>query len=48
MCYQSLLGLIMRTIKDAFDAGTFLSSLQSSLCSQGEFDIHIPVSGQGT
>jgi len=48
MCYQPLLGLIMRTINDAFDAGTFLSSLQSSLCSQGEFDIHIPVSVQGT
>ncbi|OJA18468.1 hypothetical protein AZE42_04976 [Rhizopogon vesiculosus] len=37
-----LLGLIMRTIEDAFDGGRFLSSLQSSLGSQGEFDIHIP------
>ncbi|KAG1765960.1 hypothetical protein EDD22DRAFT_879548 [Suillus occidentalis] len=37
-----LLGLIMRTIEDAFDDGRFLSSLQSSLCSKAEFKIHIP------
>ncbi|KAG1822504.1 uncharacterized protein BJ212DRAFT_1328449 [Suillus subaureus] len=37
-----LLGLIMRTIEDAFDGGRFLSSLQSSLCSKAEFKIHIP------
>ncbi|KAJ8583880.1 hypothetical protein M405DRAFT_747952 [Rhizopogon salebrosus TDB-379] len=37
-----LLGLILRTIEDAFDGGKFLSSLRTSLCSQGEFDIHIP------
>lgn len=38
-----LLGLIMRTIEDAFDGGRFLSSLQSSLCSKAEFKIHIPL-----
>ena len=44
MRYQPLLALIMRTIEDAFDTGRFLSSLHTSLCSQGEFNIHIPVS----
>lgn len=36
-----LLGLIMRTVEDAFDGGRFLSPLQSSLCSKAEFEIHI-------
>ncbi|KAG2113665.1 hypothetical protein BD769DRAFT_1490433 [Suillus cothurnatus] len=38
-----LLGLIMRTIEDAFDGGRFLSSLQSSLSSNAKFKIHIPL-----
>ncbi|KAG2065595.1 hypothetical protein BDR04DRAFT_1108247 [Suillus decipiens] len=38
-----MLGLIMRTIEDAFDGGMFLSSLESSLCSKAEFKIHIPL-----